>query len=343
MPKDNSDSAASRIRYYVYGVIRKNSDSSVQIPSSYELARMFETSRRVAQYELERLIAEGVLIGKKRVGTFTNPMSSYSRNVTRDAMPLIGVTYGSGDHFTYAHEGAFSISAVYKALGEMDCFIHDLRLPNKNPESMLRDILSVKLDGLIWLSPDNEFSEHLFEKLAEANCPLVTCGAHLFSAASGVRYAFNDVLMQLSDIMRKEQRKKVFVVDFLRSGFPEDLSSLSCIPGVEITRFSSSDFLGLLEDKLAAGIVPDICFCESINALEIQAVLERHGIDCKKGCRLVALREFSHSNRFTGYIVRRNYTEAAKTAIWMLLEQIGKKQPKIRHNLSENSFSNSNL
>lgn len=343
MAKDNSDSAASRIRYYVYGIVRKNSDSSVQIPSSYELARMFDTSRRVAQYELEHLIAEGVLIGKKRVGTFTNPMSSYSRNVTRDAMPLIGVTYGSGDHFTYAHEGAFSISAVYKALGETDCFIHDLRLPNKNPESMLRDILSVKLDGLIWLSPDNEFSEQLFGKLAEANCPLVTCGAHLFSNASGVRYSFNEVLMQLSDIARKEQRKNIFILDFLKSGFPEDLSSLSCIPGATITRFRNADALRLLEDQVNAGTVPDICFCEATGALEVQMLLEEHGIDCKKQCRLVALREFSHSNRFRGYIVHRNYAEAAKTAIWMLLEQIGKKEPKIRHNLSENSFISSNL
>ena len=57
MPVKQSE-GAERIRYYIYGIIREHHEESVRIPSSYDLAERFGTTRRVAQYELERLIDE---------------------------------------------------------------------------------------------------------------------------------------------------------------------------------------------------------------------------------------------------------------------------------------------
>ena len=101
MPVQQSE-GAERIRYYIYGIIRKNHSESIRIPSSYELAKRFGTTRRIVQYELERLIDGGLLIGKHRIGTFTNPNSGFFWHVSHgQSQPFVGVTYGSGDYFIY--------------------------------------------------------------------------------------------------------------------------------------------------------------------------------------------------------------------------------------------------
>ena len=150
MPVKQSE-GAERIRYYIYGIIREKHEESIRIPSSYELAEQFGTTRRVAQYELERLIDSGLLIGKHRVGTFTNPNSGFFWHASNgEEQPFVGVTYGSGDYFNYSYTASLSIAAIYRQLAENGCSLHDLRLFRKTPATIFEEIAPLHLDALVW-------------------------------------------------------------------------------------------------------------------------------------------------------------------------------------------------
>ena len=109
------------------------------------------TRLRQEQYELERLIESGLLIGKHRVGTFTNPNSEFFWHASNgEPQPFVGVTYGSGDYFTYSYTASLSIAAIYRQLAESGCTLHDLRLLRKTPETIFEEIAPLHLDALVW-------------------------------------------------------------------------------------------------------------------------------------------------------------------------------------------------
>jgi len=314
--------AATRIRYYIYGIIRKNSNSSVQVPSSYELAKMFNTTRRIAQYELERLVEEGVLIGKKRIGTFTNPLSNYSRHVTVDAMPLIGVTFGSGDHFTYAHEGAFALAATYQTLGQLDCFIHDLRLSAKSAAAMYLDIVSLKLDGLLWISPSPIYIDELFKRLAPTGIKIVSCGFGAPSSIVHVDYTFTAAAQELRNRLRTEKRCQIalwnteddpFTAAFRAIAEPDDFTF------TVLNRKPDDEDLEPLEHLFSTGNLPDAILINPLATPAVYRLAVRHNIDFRSHCRLVALRDFTHQATFTGLYVAYDYAATARIAAQTLV------------------------
>ncbi|MDD3154413.1 MAG: hypothetical protein PHS41_06050 [Victivallaceae bacterium] len=321
------DPVAARIRYYIYGIVRKFSESSVRVPSSYELAKMFEIPRWVAQYELERLIAEGVLIGKKRIGTFTNPRSTYSMHIATDAMPLIAVSYGSGDHFTYSHEGAFSLAAAYQTLGKLDCSIHDLRVPGKTLDSMLRDIGSLSLDGLLWISPSMDFKKELFAELSKKGVKIYTCGFSPEPSVGAVEYEYQHAADDLLERCRRENRTDLMIVHGGRDAFLEcfmntasgkglNIESILCDEGEE--RYCEEVLLRC-QKKL-----PQLIYVTDRLTLRLFQSLQKAGFDLETACRFVSSREFSHSAFYRGWMVHYPYGKAAERAATLLFESLHK-------------------
>lgn len=339
--KHTIEPVAPRIRYYIYGIIRENCTESVRIPSSYELAKMFGTSRRIVQYELERLIAEGVLIGRERIGTFTNPLSSYSFNVSRDKMRLVGVTYGSGDHFTYAHEGAYSIAALYRELIKRDCYVHDLRLTNKSPDSMLRDIVSLGLDGVIWLFPRLNDDSRLFQNLIASGIRLVSCGHKCVPGVNSVGISGEKACIALRERFLAEKRIRILCLADPNYYFFQAIETVfNAAPfqlfggGYDEHRMSE-----ILDERLAEFGVPDVLFCHAEIAAALGPELRKRNIDTENRCRLVALREFSHSADFQGCILHPPYEEIAKHATDILLDMMDSPTPAIRHEIWECTFT----
>jgi len=328
---DKPEPVAPRIRYHIYGIIRKNSDRSVRVPSSYELAKMFKTSRRIAQYELERLVADGVLIGKKRIGTFTNPLSLYSRHVATDAMPLIGVTLGSGDHFTYGHEGAFGLAAAYQTLTELDCFIHDLRLPTKSADAMYRDIVSLKLDGLLWISPSMPYAAGLFERLGRAGIKVVSCGFGVPGGLVRIDYAFDLAARDLRQRFLSENRRRIFLWNTENDPFLAAFHRVIAPDEFEWTvvnpKANAAD-LAPVEKIFADKRPPDAFLLNFLSAPAVHRLALRYGVDCRQRCRLVSLRDFSRQDDFPGVIVHYNYAGVARQAAQSLAQRVsGRGEP----------------
>ncbi len=332
---ENTDSAALKIRYYIYGLLKEHGESSIRIPSSYELAKRFATTRRVAQYELERQIEEGVLIGKHRVGTFTNPLSDYSRHVALDGpMPLIGVIYGNGDFFSYSPKATLTIAGIYRALAYKNCKMHDLRLSPTALDRTLADIKTRNLDGVIWAVHGGTVPNR--ELLRKLELPLVVLSDERDPGISGVQYCWSSVSRELAECMTKENRKKILFVGLKISEKPglirQELMNHEI--HTESIRLIRGESINDLNIKAEAGLdpdnPPDAVFCSDGIGIMVQGILKKLKIDFVNRTRIIQLQETLDPN-FTGIILSQPYEEAAEAGVRLILEQIEQKKPLVRH------------
>ncbi len=340
--KASDDSAASRIRYYIYGLIRQNSSTSVRVPSSYELAELFGTTRRIAQCELERLVADGVLIGKHRVGTFTNPQASYALILSSyRPMPLIGVTFGMGDFFLYAASEAMTIAGLYRELAGNNCYVHDLRLISRNPEQRLRELAALKLDGIVWagMSAGNVPDDAFFDRLAGLEIPVVTLGVATTPSLSGVAFDLAPAARELARIFRREgltrfaavcMRERQAFIDAFLGEFPGEKPEFSLLPDASVRERREAT-----EAILTGPRPPEVLFCgESGLVLWADEIARRQG----GRTRVAALWPLTEGVSFRGYQLRPSFDEEAKLAVATLLEQIRGGKREVKHHFIENEL-----
>ncbi len=339
--------AARRIRYYIYGLLRRNADQSVPIPSSYKLAEEFGTTRQVVRYELERLIELGLLISKHRVGTFTNPQGGYSQRTRLDGhMPMVGVLYANGDFFSYAAIAAHTLGALYPCLADANCYVHDLRLPKQSEEAMLRDLAALKLDGLIWPGFDRRHASlEFYRQLAELKLPVVTVnGEHpLFDA---VELDVHPAARELAERFRREGRKRVWCLreTLLSPGSPKVFAAALTEELGELRTFSGQNLEELVEDFTAAldrEPVPDAVLFDGALAKAVPAILHERGIS-PAACLPVSLADFNGQGEFAGAILHTPFEEQAKLATGMLLEHLAEPAlpPRRRSVTAELRFQN---
>lgn len=334
---ETESSVSTRIRYYIYGLIRKNGDRSVPVPSSYKLAQEFDTTRSIVRYELEKLIASGALVSRHRVGTFTNPQSNYAQHVLLDDhMPLVGVMYDNGDLFTYAATAAKTLSALFSELADANCYIHDLRQPflpgGKAPE----DIAAFEMDGFIWagfLEAPGYLSE-LLASFANLSCPAVTVGA-LHPAVSGVAADPRAAVEELADLCRREQRGRILTVTQGKK-YAELLDAFCGAANNEldihaICGKTVRDTFDETRDFLAHGDPMDCVLCDGAFAKAISTLLRENGVDIKNKCRIATLSNFNGEDAFTGIIIRTPFEELARNAVDLLKKMMTVKQRNIEH------------
>lgn len=340
MPGKQSESA-EKIRYYIYGIVRKSHNASVQIPSSYELAEMFGTTRRVAQYELELLIAKGVLLAKHRVGTFTNPMSDFCwHSRMGESCPFVGITYGSGDFFSYSYAASLALAGLYREFAEANCSIHDLRLIGKSEESIFNDIRSIPMDALVWATKETFEPEtiHVLNRLVSSGLPVVTFGGQFIDQISGVAVSCFNSIEKLKHIFQTEKRTRILMLssvlnpqirDLLEEGHYEfTFPVVSSIDGI----FHEVELL------LAGGYVPDVCFCEDGFILAVENLLKRYQIDCFEQCRLVSLFAFRTKLPFTGYVLLPDFETMAREAAQFVRQHLSEKTYSPKRALVEASL-----
>lgn len=330
MPVQQSE-GAERIRYYIYGIIRKNHSESIRIPSSYELAKRFGTTRRIVQYELERLIDGGLLIGKHRIGTFTNPNSGFFWHVSHgQSQPFVGVTYGSGDYFIYYYPDSLSIAALYHQLAESGCTLHDLRLPRKRPDTIFEEIVSLHLDALVWAVKNNNnmLNLSLLRRLIDAKIPVVTFGQLFPGEVSGVCASWCEGMQKLAQICRKENRMRIL-------GQLQDPDALRDIdkyfPGkvfdVKIAGNPLPENFNTAEEFLKSGFRPGLWFCEAGFIPAVERLCSQYGIDTRRECRIVSLYAYRPAHKFNGYSIPPDFEKMAEKAAKL-----------VQQHLSENKY-----
>lgn len=332
--KRRDNSAGTKIRHYVYAQLRNNGNQSVALPSSYELAEMFETTRRVARYELELLIAQGVLISKPRIGTFTNPLMNYiNATPIQKKMPLIGIIDGDGQRFCYGCAENLIYCHLGLALTAAKCYVHHIAFSCLDDNSRIQELKALGLDGIIWHKSDTAGfpSDEFLSKVEASGIPVVAIVHSPTGFDHRVELSTADAEEQLAGIFRKEQRKKIEVL----SNLPQERNiTASLVDKMDATDVSVnmldpakafSERVRQFTEQLGAGYRPDLLVCDPMFAETVPDLLAAAGIDIGRECRLVACNELNSEENFRGFIIAPDAARTARTAVEMLLDIRGGK------------------
>ena len=331
-----NNSAGTKIRHYVFAMLRKHSETSVKLPSSYELAEMFGTTRRVARYELERLISQEALISRPRIGTFTNPRKNYI-NITpiQKKMPLIGIIDGDGQRFCYGCAENLIYSNMGLALAKRKCYVHHIAFSCTDDESRIKELKTLGLDGILWHIPGacGFPSEDFLNKVDEEGIPVVAIAHSAINCCHSIVLSTLDAEEKLSRIFKEEQRNNILVLTNLtleltialgimrRMGLSDN--SLQVFDQAD----SFQDKIAKLQEQLKYGYRPDLIICDPMFAETVPEILSAAGIDIDQQCRLVACNELNIEEEFRGYIIKPDAAEIAETAVDTVLAiRNGRKQ-----------------
>ena len=82
-----------QIRRYVLTLIQKAGGKAVPLPSIQELAEQFQVSRPTVSRAMKALTDEGYVIGKRGIGSFTNPAKTF---ICFNNMPTVGLILRDG-------------------------------------------------------------------------------------------------------------------------------------------------------------------------------------------------------------------------------------------------------
>lgn len=96
---DTAVSEYMKIRRYVVNLIYKARGKSIQVPTILELAKQFGVSHATVSKAMKELTTEGFIIGRRGIGSFTNPRLSAAGGIRE--LPVIGILMedGMGVHF----------------------------------------------------------------------------------------------------------------------------------------------------------------------------------------------------------------------------------------------------
>ena len=326
--KRNNNSRGMAIRHYVFGLIRKSGDASCRLPSSYELAEMFGTTRRVVRYELELLIKEKILISKPRVGTFTNPKRVYlSVTPEQKKMPMIGVIDNDGTRFCYGRAEGRQMGCISLALADRNCYLHPISFATEKDQSRLQELKNIGLDGIIWRLDNNlKMMPYFCESLAEIGIPTVLISDMEYPTLNQVYYATENAENKLLRIFAEKQKNSgnyVIVTNRPADVFADRFLGKMNVPEKRIRRLGMkqtftatvADFKKLLKTEGA----PAMILCNVLYAETFPEILQEYSLE---KIPLITNYEVNGLEHFCGYAIVPDAEKAAGKAADLLLELI---------------------
>ncbi len=171
-----------KIRQYIINLLTKSGTEQKMIPSTRELEKFFGVSRPTVIKALRDLVADGYLIAKPGIGTFTNPQQSLS---SLHGMKKIGLIMGDGKVALYDHFLWKIMSCCgEKLLGAyQDCCIQPCNLI-EGTQNLVQEIRNLELSGLIWVLPPDKYHDQIKELRLKHGLPLVVMDQVVDSVSS---------------------------------------------------------------------------------------------------------------------------------------------------------------
>ena len=318
IPESNS------IRHYIFGLLRTAGNEAVRIPSSYELAKRFSVTRRVARYELERLRDEGYLIAKPRIGMFTNPrLNHISATPIQKSMPLIGIINADGTHFLSGIPEARMMGNFHIALAEAGCMLHSIRFSFHDEEMRIRELKNLGLDGILWrVFNSDEPSWNFMKCVQSAGIPLAIVSDRLYPGIPQVILSTKKAENILFKHLKKPE--SVFIVtntgkmplaDALVQKWNLPESALRRIGKGKVFQETVEEFKSVLQT-----VTPEIVFCDTLYAEILPTLCNELGLECE----FITDNEVNHSPtlpQFRGWSTVPDAENAARSAVSLLLTQ----------------------
>ena len=205
---DASVTEYMKIRRYVVNQIYKAHGKSVQIPTILELAKQFGVSHATVSKAMKELTSEGFIIGKRGIGSFTNPRLSIPRG-TRE-LPVIGILMGDGMEVHFDKYLAPILAQMLQQLVYLPATVHLLSLGSLDPNVVYREIVNEQLDGLIWESPADKGVE-VIRRLQRDGMPIVSLERDIEGIPS-VLFDFENWGEECAKQLLKEGRKHLVLL-----------------------------------------------------------------------------------------------------------------------------------
>ncbi len=313
-----------KIRFEIVNRLYQTPGRSVKIPSARELAARFHLSPSTVTLELQKLVREGYLIGKRGSGTYTNPdkvhfiPGAISRKV-------VGILVADGkllvyDAIDWAVQGWCGMALSPDVARPR--FVTLLTASEKN---MQEELISQNLSGLVWIHPHWDYYG-VIRKLQKNGLPTVAVKCNEPDIPS-IDYSFFESGSKIAKIAAQEKRRLIFYAPTNK-----DIWTLQRVAGIEdyiahhpeadmkLEVFSSvQNCTEEVEKKFAAGEIPDVFYCNGEYVFAMLELAKKYRIDIIDRCRLFA--EEQHiikSGKFHGYALRYPFQKIGEKAAEMM-------------------------
>lgn len=160
-----------KIRFEIINRLYQAPGLSVKIPSARELAARFHLSPSTVTLELQKLVREGYLIGRRGSGTYTNPEKAFFMpgSISRK---VVGILVADGKLLVYDAVDWAALSYCGMALSPEIARPRFVTLLTSSPENIYEELLSQNLSGLIWIHPKRMFYG-IIHRLLQNNFPVI--------------------------------------------------------------------------------------------------------------------------------------------------------------------------
>lgn len=297
------------------GLIYRNDFTSVRVPSSTELAEKFSVTRRTARMALEGLISEGYLIGRKGIGTFTNPKVGFLLPGAHQRK-LIAIGSGKCNNFYYDLRIGKMYASLLNNICEAGYNVHALNNMPDDPAAFARALAGINPDGIIMY--DNELAPEALDEYLKSGKPCVNIRPQ-YTGTDYMSYDYTPAYRRLLTEMR--EKGKSFLVLFNHEQHEEKLIQAikevhpECRYNMINSSASENRYYTDLEELFAnPEKTPDYLVC-SWRAPEVICDLrEKYGVSPER-CRAIADGDYVYSNRYQGGYFAPDKDETARTAI----------------------------
>ncbi len=310
-----------KIRRYVLSLALKNSEKSVQIPTTVELSRKFGVSRQTVGKAMKELTRDGYIIGKPGIGSFTNPKRIEGTQTScQHKIPTIGIVVSDGMLIHLDEYHAKNLSSVLKIVPEMPAYVRLLNLSSSNPEIILKDLENEQLDGLIWIGPRSSHAP-VIQELVSRRFPLVVNTVYSFEDANTVEFDFEQAGYECARLLIGE--KKTGIV-FLGDTPPWNIPAAGIRRAFREARIPlneklflprNGEMLNQFRSLLHFGFPVDAVYNPIFLYTEIRDILDEMSSDCSLIASQLAA---AHDPAFHGIILSLDFDSLAREEMRIL-------------------------
>lgn len=330
---ENSTSEYMKIRRYVNGLIFKANGQSVQIPTILELAKKFDVCRQTVSKAMKELTAEGYVIGRKGIGSFTNP-AKFMEHQFGDRFPVIGILFRDGCTTHLSAYDAHMAAELMKKITLLPAIVRIACIHDTDPEKNAEELEQEGFDAILWEQPDEKRREALKLLIKKTGIPVITTG-NIYEGFAGVELDLEKAGYDCARLLIGEGRKNpVFMGNYnpwfrQAHGFRRAYEEA----GIKLNDklFLKHQNMDALKNILELGVPVDAVFNHP-NQLrnEVFNLMKEMDIDIEKQCRLICNSLAASVNPdFQGYVYCIDFEQVAEKAVRMLQTGLakGKLQP----------------
>ena len=291
MPR--SDSAIAeymRIRRYVLTLTQKADGKSVPLPSILELSELFQVSRPTVSRAMKALTDEGYVIGRRGIGSFTNPAKRFR---PLGNQPMIGLLVGDGMNVHFDQYFSRIVGNLMIAVSSLPAVVHLLALGSQKADNVYRTIRSEQLDAVVWHGMPKEFAE-VRNRLVESGLPVIVSSDDAGSYGSGsARIGYRELGYECGKALIAEGRRNLVFLPAAESWMcplPEILRAYEeagIVLNPNLFLPDPSTCLEAFRKLLALGVPVDAVFNAIYTRGEVSDILNEFQVDLVDRCRLI--------------------------------------------------------